>query len=223
MKRKSIYVLESIDFCYNIINGNNHIILDDEFSVKIRRSIIGCFDSVSMAESIMQSLIRVREKFNAQYEDNDRYVGFLLTELYLNDALYGEDGQYSSFESIRSYLPNGELNYFSDTDERCIKKYAGSDFPDKHVKAGDYAFLLTYDKMRPILIEKVPFTKQEWRENFEKNVYGDFFDDSGLAYTTVPGHIHPLWSHVFPLSCIAGFELPDECKNRITEFKKMEC
>lgn len=222
MKHKSIYILESIDLCYATINDIDQLIVDDEFNIKVYRARIGCFDSVKQAESTMRSLINAREKFNIQYEDSGKYVGFLLTELYLNEALYDNDSRYSSFESTRSYLPDGELNYFSDTDERCIKEYAGSDFPDKHVKSGEYAFILSYDKMRPILIEKVPFTKQEWKENFAKNVYGDFFDDAGLAYTTTQGHIHPLWSHVFPMSCIPEFKLTNECKQKINESKEKD-
>lgn len=217
MDRKSVYVLEAIDLCYDVVNGVDSIIVDDS-GVKVRIDRIGCFDSVASAELVIRKLVSCRKEFNVSYADDERYVGFLLTELYLNDALYDEHQcQYSRFESIRSYLPSGELNYFGDVDDRCEKKYVGSDFPDRFVKSGDYAFVLSNNRMTPMLVVDVPYTKTDWKRKFADGVYGDSFDDSGLAYTVESGHIHPFWPYVFPMSCIREYKLSDDCRTRIAE------
>lgn len=125
----------------------------------------------------------------------------MLDEHYVNDAI-DKHGNISLFESSRSYLSDGSLNCISDCDYRCKKKFNGTDCQNTHIKKGDIALEFNHDILTPVLVEELSMTKDEWKERFKLDVYGDFTDDSGLAFSAYYGHVHPFAPTLFPLSCL---------------------
>ena len=193
----SIFLLESITPVYkDDVNGNEVLDINDKFEIKIYRERVGVFSNIEKVEEAITKLIQYQDKY-LKHSHCWKYFGFLVNELYLDDCFYG-DGYTSCFESTRSYLNDGTLNYFSDLDDRCLKEYCGSDNPGRFVHPGDFVYCLAGHRLIPALVDQIPFTKDEWKKQFKSGVVGDLTDDSGTVYT-LDGHRHPMWTRVFPV------------------------
>lgn len=216
MTKRSLYLLESVRLCYKDDEVGNEVLdINEDNEIRLYREKVGIFDSVENVESTIKELIRYDEKYK-QHSSLWGYFGFLVDEHYLNDCLYGDDGNISGFESTRSYFSNGELNYFSDLDERGDKQYRGSDNPGKYIKSGDFVYCLLGHKLIPGIVDKIPMTKDEWKSRFKPDVYGDFFDDSGIV-VTLDGHRHPMWTRVFPESRVENGKISENIKKKLIE------
>lgn len=214
MKGKNVYILESftpyvhddVKFFYEPSTKDGSIELTSEH--------VGVFDSVENAEKVIKELIRFRKEMNDKYDDWITYCAFLLTEHKVNGCL-DDFGNPPGTESVRSYLGNGELNCFSDYDDRCNKRFNGRKDQSKFVKAGDYAFYLRRDKLIPILVEKLAPSKEEWKQMMNPGVFGDITDDSGLAFMVDYGHDHPFSPYVFPMSILPGHDISESVMTKL--------
>jgi len=193
--------------------GEERYVIEHDW-VKVTSEFTGVFDSVEAAEKAIKNTVSYRKQNNNWYSDWTDYCAFVLTEHELNAGL-DEYCNPPGYESVRSYLGNGELNCFSDYDDRCKKPFVGRDDVSKYVKEGDYAFYLRGKKLVPILIDKLAFTKAQWKELFAEGVAGDATDDSGLAYIADYGHDHPFSPYVFPLSVLPHYKMSEDLKSRL--------
>jgi len=197
--------------------GEEHYVVEHD-DVKVSSEFIGVFDSVEVAEKTIKDLVANRKQHADWYSDWTNYCAFVLTEHELNVGL-NDYGNPLGYESVRSYLGNGELNCFSDYDDRCKKPFVGRDDVSKYVKEGDYAFYLRGKKLVPILVDKLAFTKAQWKEQFAEGVAGDVTDDSGLAYIVDYGHDHPFSPYVFPLNILPCYEMSEDLKDKLQKEK----
>lgn len=147
------------------------------------------------------------------------YICFELIELYLNEGV-DANGNYPSFESVRTYNRRGELHGVSDLDDRCRKHFVGRDDPIEGVSEGDFCWLVGYRTIAPILYDKAPMTRAEVKSRFKNGYAGDFTDDSGLAFTVDSGHEHPSPLYVFPLSALPFADLSEELKSKMLDFRE---
>lgn len=212
MTNTSIYVLEGITPKYNY--DETDFVKDDFGNIICSVDRIGVYDDVKKAETDLTELIQLNERLNWKYDSKSKYFCFTLDELYLNNAIYGA-GNISTFESRRSYLNDGRLNCFSDYDDRCCKKFYGRSEPLKYVKNGDYCFMLSGNKLVPILLEECSPTVETLKARFKHQYVGDFTDDSGLAFSVGNGHIHPMSPTIFPNWNLPEYTFTDELKTKL--------
>lgn len=207
-KQKSIYVLTA--YCIREDADSKPKLAQDKTSVMLRDNGQAVFTSVKAAEKAITKLVAGREHDIEKGWEDYKYFGFALVEHYLDDPFYG-DGYVCSFRSYRTYLPDGKLNYFSDTDEACCKKFRGTSCPSRF-KSGDFAWILRSGHAVPTLVEAEPLTKEEWKKHFKTRAAGDFTDDSGIDFPFgCKGHDHTFAPLVFPER--SDLEIPDEAKS----------
>ena len=209
-KRKSIYVL--IAYCIREDVDSKLKLMQDGVSVKLRRDAQAVFTTVKKAEQAIAKLVEVKEhEIKAGYADY-KYFGFTLVEHYLDD-MFCSNGYACSFRSYRTYLPDGKLNYFSDTDEACCKKFRGTSCPSRF-KSGDFAWILRDGYALPTLVEAEPFTEKQWKEHFKRGAVGDFTDDSGIDFPFgCEDHDHTFAPLLFP--CRSDMKIPREAKSKM--------
>ena len=207
-KNRSVYVLSAYSIQED--EDNNPKLAQDGVSVKLRRDSQAVFSTVKNAEQAIKKLVLDKtSSINSGYEDH-QYFGFTLVEHYLDDMFYSNECT-CSFRSYRTYLPDGRLNYFSNTDEACAKKFKGTSCPSRF-KSGDFAWILRDNCATPTLIEAEPYTKEEWKKNFAHRAYGDCFDDSGIDFPfNANGHDHTFAPMLFPAT--KDLNIPDEAKS----------
>ena len=205
-KHKSIFMLESI-----ILSARQEKQSICQF--KTFRLHCGTFSTVKKAENAMK-------KANA----DDQCIGYVLTEHWLDAPFYryamcnnckGRDGEFSEFKSIRTYLRDGALNYCMPFDDCYEKKFKGTKCSGRF-NCGDLAWRYdSYDEcMELTLVEKEPYSRDEWKKHFDKHMHGDYSDDSCLNFIVgCKGHTHDLAVMLFPLSCIKC----NICKKTIKE------
>lgn len=202
MKKKTVFELIAI-------MPNEHSTVEEVGKYDIDRfgnilsheEFIGIYENVNTAEKMIKALIRKNVHANETWGSWVQYFCFILTERQLNPKI-DKHWNVPEFESVRSYLADGTLNCVSDYDSSCKKKFNGREIPTR-VKDGDFAYYCMKDKIVPILMEKVSYTKDEWKKHFKPGVKGDFTDDSGYAYIIGYGHDHPFSPYVFPLTNLA--------------------
>jgi len=186
--------------------------------VKLCRLDAGVFTTVRRAEKAIRKMVEERAKEVGQrWADWPRF-GFVLVEHRLDDP-FQRDGESSwpvEFRSVRTYLGDGTLNYFSDTDEACEKKFRGTSTPNRFGR-GKFAWILRGDgRAVPTLVEAEPFTKEEWRAKFKRGCSGDFTDDSGIDFPLPStGHEHTFAPFLFPLSALPGVRIPADDKDEM--------
>lgn len=218
MKNKiSLFTLFAIHPRINRDGKKGHYIKDECNCFECWKEHVGVFSSIKEAEKVIKILVDEKNDENSRWKGWDTYVGFVLDEHYLDDALYGEGNNVSAFESCRSYLSNGEINCISECDDRCMKKFIGTRFPNKHVKKGDIALELCGDYLMPVLVEDTSMTREYWKSHFKPGVSGDYTDDSGLAFSAFNGHVHPFAPMLFPMSCLPYAKI---LKNDISKMKR---
>ena len=180
-------------------------------SVKLRDIFCGVFSSVKRAESCIKRMVKIRCE---ELEDGwtaCKWFGFTLVEHWTDEALSEESKWPCSFRSFRSYLGDGSLNCFSDTDEACKKKFTGAKRASRF-KPGDIAWVLRKGKAVPTLVEKEAMTVEEWKSTMKNGVAGDFTDDSGIDFPSdCNGHDHTFSPLLFPQSAL-DFKIPGTAK-----------
>lgn len=193
--RQSVYVLTAFSIRENA--ESMPALAEDGVSVKLRQTQCGVFTSVRRAEYAIKKIVKANASAVSAGWESFHYFGFTLVEHYADDAFYGGDNV-CTFRSFRSYLPDGTLNYFSDTDDACEKKFKGTRTASK-LSAGQFAWILCGDRATPTLVEAVPYTREEWKVKMKKGVYGDFTDDSGIDFPARGGgHDHNFAPLLFP-------------------------
>ena len=226
-KHNSIYILTSITALEAKDGRKGHYRKDENGIIPVYSERIGLFSSVKKAEEAIKQLIK--QESESSWKSWNIPFGYILDELYLDEGLWNSDWCNGSsnpwmcvshFESRRSYLANGELNCFSDLDDRCVKKFNGRSEPIKHIKKGDYAWVTYGNELVPVLVEEVAMTKEEWKKKMKPGVYGDDTDDSGIVFTPNNGHEHPFSPNVFPLSCLPYAKITKEIKKECEKARK---
>lgn len=76
--------------------------------------------------------------------------------------------------------------------------------------------MITTHTIYPILWDKSALSI-EWYK--VKGVFGDYTDNSGLAFTVDNGHEHPPIESVFPLSSLPQAELTKEMKLKMLDIR----
>ena len=179
--------------------------------VELGRCDVGVFSTVRRAEKAVKRMVGERTKAIAEGWEDDPWFGFVLVEHRLDDPFQG-DGKSVwpvEFRSVRTYLGDGTLNYFSDTDGACEKKFRGTSIPNRFGK-GKFAWILRGDgRAVPTLVEAEPYTKAEWKARFKRGCSGDFTDDSGIDFPLPSGgHEHTFAPFLFPLSALPRIRIP---------------
>ena len=206
-KHSSVYMLTGYSIKENA--DSKPLLLSDGVSVKLWRSEHAVFTSVKKAENAIAKIAECRAQEIEKGWQVFKHFGFTLIEHYVDDPFYS-DGSVCSFRSYRTYLPDGKLNYFSDTDEACTKKFRGTSIPSRFSR-GDFAWILCGVYASPTLIEAEPYSKLEWKKKFKAGLAGDFTDDSGIDFPlNSNGHDHTFAPLLFPVS--KDLHIPEEAK-----------
>jgi len=207
---RSAYVFTAYAICES--DDSKPKLMQDGVSVKLRREAQAVFTTVKKAEQAIMKLVEAKEhEIKAGYADY-KYFGFTLVEHYLDDMFYNS-GCACSFRSYRTYLSDSKLNYFSDTDEACCKKFRGTSCPSRF-KSGDFAWILRDGYALPTLVEAEPFSEVQWKEHFKHGAAGDFTDDSGIDFPFgCEGHDHTFAPLLFP--CRSDMKIPCEAKSKM--------
>ena len=163
----------------------------------------GMYSSVSSAEKVIREII-------AQ-EGMNHTIGYWLYKHTVDDGYVESDGCSSGkmvceYDSVRAYLADGTLLCESPFDEAGVKPFKGRDSETLKLKCGDVAFLVGRERAEPVLVEKCPPTKDDYRKEkvtakkeYEiENLFWDYTDDSYLVYKQDGEHVHPLAWTVFP-------------------------
>ena len=164
-------------------SGNKH----QDGSYEVFKRDLGIFDSVEKAERFMQLII---DRESAYYD----FHCFVIFEKTLNGDLGKKWDTVCEFQSIRSYLPDGTLYCDSPYDDGCEKPFCGRPEETIKLKAGDLAWFLDRDRIRPCLVAILPFTDTFYRKKVEEDGHEmglDYTDDSYKVYTCGNGHEHP--------------------------------
>ena len=221
VERKSVFVLKAIQ-------PEGHPELEGKYDQDLENGDIeaqcvqlGIFDSVEAAEENIKLALKVQADRIEKHPEwgHSRYVCFELIEFYLNEGIDAK-GDYSCFESLRTYDGNGDLHCVSDLDDRCVKRFTGRDEPVKGVNEGDFCWYVGHNSISPVLYDKAPLTHDEIKFHFANGFSGDFTDDSGLAFTVDSGHEHPSPLYVFPLSVLPLAELTEEMKSKMLDLRE---
>ena len=209
-KHSSIYVLTA--FSIREDASGKPVLMKDNASIKLRQTQCGVFSSVKRAERAILKIAKARDEEIASGWSDLHYFGFALVEHYCDDAFFNESNV-CTFRSFRTYLPNGQLNYFSDTDEACKKKFRGTSMASRF-SPGDFAWVLAADHAFPTLVEAESYSREEWRAKMKKGVSGDFTDDSGIDFPyRGGGHDHTFAPLLFPES--KELHIPEEAKSEM--------
>lgn len=214
MKKKSLYVLSSIEPRIHRDGRKGHYVKDRHGNIECRTERIGVYGSVKNAEDTIMKMVETERAERTEYKLWEKRFGFVLDEVYLNDGL-DMNGYPAHFESRRTYLSDGTPNCFSDLDWRCAKKFKGRVSP-QHIKEsmsakeyknfrknGVFAYEWNETCITPIILTEFAPTAKEWKARMKPGVCGDVTDDSGVAYDPSGGHHHPFSPDVFPLSALA--------------------
>jgi len=220
-RRKSAFVLEAIHPCVHRDGRKGHYEKDGEGCFKCWKQTVGVFSSIDKAEETIRTLVKTQSDQNIKWKGWKVYVGFLLIEHYVDDALFGDGNNISNFESCRSYLSDGSLNCISDCDDRCEKKFVGTSCPNSHVMKESIALELCGDCLMPVLVESTSMTIDEWKRLFKEDTTGDWTDDSGLAFSANHGHVHPFAPLLFPMRCLPHAIIPQSEVKKMQKMRKM--
>lgn len=200
---KKIFVLES----FEPVEGSRKGTFEragDGVSVKLRSGACGVFSSVGKAEKAIAAMVKAKESEIASW-GGPRYFGFALIEHRLDDPFLPDSATPCRFRSYRTYLGDGTLNCFSDTDDACEKKFKGAKRASRFRK-GDFAWTLRRGKAVPALVECEAYTVEEWKAKMRPGAYGDCTDDSGIDFPYFPygncGHDHTFAPLLFPLKAL---------------------
>lgn len=186
--------------------------------VRLHRCDVGVFSTVRRAEKAVRKMVEERAREIAEGWDDRPRFGFVLVEHRLDDPFQEgiDDVWPAEFRSVRTYLGDGSLNYFSDTDGACEKKFRGTSTPNRFGR-GKFAWILRGDgRAVPTLVEAEPYTKAEWKARFKRGCSGDFTDDSGIDFPLPSrGHEHTFAPFLFPLSALPGVKIPKADKDKM--------
>lgn len=188
---------------YEPVEDNNGAALCwDGASIEIRSVFCGVFSNVNKAEKCIKHMVSLRNEEIKDGWSGFNWFGFSLVENWIDETPKNGRAWPCTFKSFRTYLGDGSLNCFSDTDEACEKKFKGAKRRSRF-KAGDFAWILRKGKAVPTLIEKEAMTREEWKKSMKRGVYGDFTDDSGIDFPfDCKGHDHTFSPLLFPLSSL---------------------
>ena len=193
MKKKGLYQLVGISLD-TIRYGDKRIHKQKDGSILTDEFELGIFTSVECAETMIKSYVSGCS--------HDVLLVFILYERSV-DQVCEPGGHFRLYESIRSYLPNGDLNCESDLDSECEKLFKVQNPETLKLKNGDYAYAYEYGKAIPILVGAIP-VDQSWYERRKKKDSsfqgGDWSDDAYFALS-VNGRFHPSAPMVFPEFC----------------------
>jgi hypothetical protein len=195
----------------------------DGASVELRRQDCGVFSSPGRVEDAVEKMVEARRCEIGKKWTKLPWFGFEVIEFYVDDPWHPDPGCVGypvSFRSFCTYLGDGTLNYFSDTDEAGLKPFVGTR-SGRRFKKGGFAWKLCWDRAVPTLVEEEPLSREEWKKRFKSGVKGDFTDDSGIDFPYEGGgHQHSFAPLLFPLSALPGATIPAAAKASMRDARR---
>ena len=112
---------------YEPVEDNNGAALCwDGASIEIRSVFCGVFSNVNKAEKCIKHMVSLRNEEIKDGWSGFNWFGFSLVENWIDETPKNGRAWPCTFKSFRTYLGDGSLNCFSDTDEACEKKFKGA-------------------------------------------------------------------------------------------------
>jgi len=203
MRQKRVFALTAYERAGGYADG----------CVRLHATDCGVYSTVRRAEKAVRALAAAAEE-GVRAWGADPWFGFRLVEHRLDDCLDAR-GEAAGYRSCRTYLGDGRLNYFSDTDCACEKKFRGTGMPPRF-RRGSFAWALCGSRAVPTLVEEEPMSRAEWRARLKRGAAGDTTDDSGVDFPLgAGGHQHTFAPDLFPPSALPGVKIPKEDKARM--------